>query len=338
MKFSKKWGQIALIRNRDRLRYYLGLLPHTVATELYRANRPCPRDDCKSTAEEIATQYRKSAKEALSQFLATSDTLTFPHSKQASVSVIIVVYNNAPITFRCLQSLEMALPIDAELILVNNGSTDQTASLFSRCTNSQIISNQKNLGFLKAVNAAADSAQGEFLLLLNNDTLVTRSAIINALNTIKTEQHCGAVGGKLVHFDGRLQEAGGSILNSGICEARGRGDNYLSSRFASRWDADYCSGAFLLTSRKLFIELGGFNQIYGQGYYEDVDFCVRVRKYGLRVIYEPKSVIYHLEYGSAESTESAIGKMENNRQHFIAPGFRGPGPGRSSITREGIPR
>src|SRR5262249_17263929 len=83
-------------------------------------------------------------------------------------------------------------------------------------------------------------------------------------------------------------------------------------------EVDYCSGALLATPRKLFGEFGGFDGAYRPGYYEDVDYCFRVREKGLRVYYQPESVVVHVE-GASFGTEPSAGMKQHqatNLQHF----------------------
>ena len=99
--------------------------------------------------------------------------------------------------------------------------------------------------------------------------------------------------------DGTLQEAGSIVWNDGTCLGYGRGRSPNDPEFMFRRDVDYCSGAFLLTPTALFRRLGGFDERYAPAYYEETDYCVRLWKEGLRVVFEPEAAILHFEFGSA---------------------------------------
>ena len=110
----------------------------------------------------------------------------------------------------------------------------------------------------------------------------------------------GVVGGKLLYPDGRVQEAGAMVFRDGSAAKFGAFDPALTAPIYNFVrDVDYCSGALLATPRALFEELDGFDVAYSPGYYEDTDYCFRVREHGLRVIYQPASVIVHVEGGTA---------------------------------------
>src|SRR5262249_6159644 len=152
---------------------------------------------------------------------------------------------------------------------------------------------------------AARVARGEVLLLLNNDTQVLPGTLESALATIRSDSGIGAVGARLVLLDGTLQEAGSIIWRDGSCLGYGRGDSPYAPMYMFRRDVDYCSGAFLLTPRKIWEQLGGFDERFRPFYYEETDYCARLWERGLRVVYEPKAVLLHYEFASSGSAKSA---------------------------------
>jgi glycosyltransferase involved in cell wall biosynthesis len=153
-------------------------------------------------------------------------------------------------------------------------------------------------------------------LLLNNDAQLLPGTLSSALRTIRGAPDIGAVGGKVILLDGRLQEAGSIIWRDGSCLGYGRGDDPLSSVYMFQRDVDYCSGAFLLTPRRVWEELGGFDEIYRPAYYEETDYCFRLWRKGLRVVYDPGAVILHYEFGSTTSTQTAIDLQQAHQSIF----------------------
>ncbi len=101
------------------------------------------------------------------------------------------------------------------------------------------------------------------------------------------------------------------------CAGYGRGSSPHAPEFQYRRDVDYCSGAFLLTPRALFEELGGLDAAYEPAYYEEVDYCVRLLKRGLRIVYEPRAIISHFEFASSR-TDDAIRLQVERRSLFVS--------------------
>jgi GT2 family glycosyltransferase len=258
----------------------------------------------------------------LNSFLQSGATIELPSIGDAppDVSILIVTYNKAYFTLRCLESLvamaNCMKSITTEVIIWDNGSSDETEAVLTRCTNVRTVFGNENLGFLKAVNAAAVSARGRYLLLLNNDTELALGSIESAVSTIESGADIGAVGARLVLPDGTLQEAGSIIWSDGSCLGYARGANPDDSIAMFRRDVDYCSGAFLLTRTELFRRFGGFDEAYAPAYYEETDYCVRLRESGFRVIYDPRVVVFHFEFGSAGPNSWAIYQQQKNRAIF----------------------
>jgi glycosyltransferase involved in cell wall biosynthesis len=160
-------------------------------------------------------------------------------------------------------------------------------------------------------------ARGENLLLLNNDAQLMPGSISSALRTLHSSNDIGAVGGKIILADGTLQEAGSIIWQDGSCLGFGRGDSPLAPPYMYQRDVDYCSAAFLLTPRELFLSAGGFDEAFAPAYYEEVDYCVGLWEQGKRVVYDPNSIIVHYEFGSSTSQSSAIDLQIANRETFV---------------------
>jgi hypothetical protein len=152
---------------------------------------------------------------------------------------------------------------------------------------------------------------------LNNDTIVAPGAIKAASDRLDQEPDLGAVGGKILSLDGTLQEAGCIVWRDGHCEGYGRGEHPEAPAFAFTRDVDYCSGAFLMVRRQVFEALGGLDEVFAPAYFEEVDFCMRVRAAGFRVGYEPSAQITHFEYGSVDSSASAKALYLRNHVTFV---------------------
>ena len=231
-------------------------------------------------------------------------TLAFPASDSPDVSIVVVTYNQVDHTYDCLASLLAHADVPFELIVVDNASSDGTDRLLDRLRNVTVLRNPENVGFGKACNQAAERARGEYVLFLNNDATIAPGCLSALVDAARSDPRVGAVGGKLVWPDGRLQEAGAILWDDGSAEAYGRGANPSAPEFAYRREVDFCSGALLLVRRALFAALGGFDDRLAPAYYEDADLCLALRHQGHRVVYEPGAVARHHEHGSSSTAEA----------------------------------
>ena len=170
----------------------------------------------------------------------------------------------------------------------------------------RVIRNEQNLGFLRSCNKAMASARGDYLLLLNNDTLVHPGALEALLSTFEDHESAGAVCAQLRCEDGSLQEAGGIVWRDGSAWNWGRGEDPRDPRFSYTREVDYGSAAALMVERALWERIGGFDESFAPAYYEDTDFCFSVRTEGRRVVYQPKAVVTHLE-GISHGTDTNAG-------------------------------
>jgi len=266
--------------------------------------------------ETLKLKYRKTADSDLAVFLKAKRRLSFPLSDEPKVSILLILFNQAPLTLMCLESIAKYAPDPYEIVIVNNASTDETKKLLPYLESIKLIENNENLGFVEAVNQGIAECSGQYTLLLNNDALLHDGSIASALDTIETVPNTGAVGGRILLLDGYLQEAGSFIFNDGSCLGFGRHQSPENPEYLFRRSVDYCSGAFLLFSTALFNEMGGFDIDYAPAYYEDSDFCVRLQKSGLNVVYDPGAIITHYEFASSGGQSKASELQQKHRDIF----------------------
>lgn len=289
-------------------------------------NKNQPQETVPQTIAEVTPESKlKQAKQTidnlsqivLNNFLVSQSILEFPEAAEPIVSIILVLYNRAELTLSCLHSLLHQNFTDYELIIVDNNSSDRTRELLEKINHAQIILNQENKHFLIASNQASQIAKGKYLLFLNNDAQILGDSINAAVQTISSNEQIGAVGGKIILPDGTLQEAGSIIWQDGSCLGYGRGDKPEASQYMFQREVDYCSGAFLLTPRELFSQLGSFDLAYQPAYYEETDYCVKIHKAGKKIIYDPNVTILHYEFASSEQSDRAIALQIKNQETFI---------------------
>ncbi len=260
---------------------------------------------------------RQEAQVDLDDFVATPGNIEFPPSDAPEISVIVVLFNQAELTYRCLQSLQIQAGVAFEVIIVDNASSDRTAELLAKVRGAKIISNSENQGFLLAVNQAANQARGDHLTLLNNDAFPLPGALARAAWRLRQDDGIGIVGARIVLPSGRLQEAGTVVWRDAkaIGFGAGRRPDQVACRIER--DVDYVCGAFLTTRRAVFEQLNGFDEVFLPAYYEEMDFCFRARAAGHRVLYDPGLKAVHLNFGSS-SLASALKRMMTNRRRMVA--------------------
>lgn len=221
-------------------------------------------------------------------------SVKFVHQDQPVVSIVIPVYGQVKYTLECLASILMfSGDASYEVIVVDDGSPDETEELVGRIENLKFIRNPENLGFLRSCNRAAQEARGEYILLLNNDAQVTSGWLTALLQTFETFPDVGAVGPKVLFPDGRLQEAGAIILPNCTTQMIGYEEDATLPKFNYIRKVDYCSGVCLLVRSTEYRDLGGLSEEFAPAYCEDVDLCLRLKAKGLHTYYNPHATIVH---------------------------------------------
>jgi GT2 family glycosyltransferase len=249
-------------------------------------------------------------------FLANGHRLSFRAENSPDVSVIVVMSNQAQFTLGCLRAVLAQAGVSFELLLVVDCSTDAILELLARLDNVRVFWNCENAGFLLAANQAAAEARGRTILFLHSDAFMRENALAIARQTLDSDDRIGAVGGRLILASGQLQEAGNIIWNDASVHAYGQNSPPDAGEVMFRRDVDYCSGAFLLTPRAVFEQMGGLNAMYAPPCYEEADYCLRLWQAGLRVVYEPGAVIDHYESGGETRGEDAIALVKRTRKRL----------------------
>lgn len=216
-------------------------------------------------------------------------------------SIIIPVFNKADLTRNCLTKLPASLEGagEGEVIVIDNASSDHTQDVLAEFPWIKMIRNERNLGFSGANNQGAREARGRFLVLLNNDTEPISRWLAPMLEDA-ADPSVGAVGARLLFADQRIQHAGVVVRSSLLGAAGFIPYHYIFRGLKDdpeglyRRDFQIVTGACLVTPRDLYLELGGLDEGFWNGY-EDVDYCFKVRARGLRVVYEPDATLFHFE-------------------------------------------
>ena len=238
---------------------------------------------------------------------AQASELRFCLVANPRVSIVVPVHGQLALTLRCLSSLALCGDVSSfEVIVMDDASPDDSGDVLPGIEGLCYRRNPENLGFIGTCNAGATLARGEYIVFLNNDTLVQPGWLDALLATFARFPDTGLAGSKLVYPDGRLQEAGGIVYRSGRAANFGRNGDPTDPRYNFVREVDYCSGAAIMLPTSLFTSLGGFDPHYAPAYYEDTDLAMRVRERGLRVRFQPASVVVHLE-GATSGTDTRTG-------------------------------
>ena len=246
--------------------------------------------------------------------------LKFTPCAQPRVSIVVPVFNQYRTTMFCLRSLlEHSGDVAYEVILADDASTDDTATIEQRVEGIKVRRGSANLGFVGNCNAGAELASGEYLLFLNNDTGLTEGWLSALVRTLDEHASAGVVGPKFLSGDGTLQEAGGIVWNDASGWNYGRADDPGEPSYNYLREVDYVSGACLLVRHKLWRELGGFDTRYAPAYYEDTDLCFAAREAGYLVLYQPASAVFHFEgVSNGTDLESGIKQHQIENQSVFA--------------------
>lgn len=258
----------------------------------------------------LAQLRRQAAPPPAAPWLPQDDGTTLPAlpapPANPRASIVIPVFNQLPHTLQCLRALAAHPPAGCEIIVVDDASSDASAEVLPRIAGLRYHRRVANGGFIAACNEGAALVNGEFLVLLNNDTVPQPGWLDALLDTFTEHADVGLAGAQLLYPDGRLQEAGGVVFDDGHAWNYGRFEDPTDPRHAHVRDADYVSGAALALPLHLFRQLGGFDTRYAPAYYEDTDLAFRVREAGLRVLYQPASRVVHDE-GTTSGTDAGSG-------------------------------
>ena len=228
------------------------------------------------------------------------------------VSVIIVTRNTRDLTLAAVRSvLEQRDGLAVEVTVVDNGSTDGTGvALLKSFPGVRCLRSEKNLGFSKAVNQAAQDCSGEFLLLLNSDAVLRSGALVTAVKWMRSHPRCGVVGAQLLNADGSRQNSianfptlATELLNKSLLRRmlphRYPGKEQI---FASPVEVETVIGAFMMIRRELWDLLGGLDERFFF-FVEETDFCFQARRAGWSTMHLPQVLVTH---GSGQSAKQVL--------------------------------
>lgn len=237
-----------------------------------------------------------------------------------SVSLIVLNWNGRRFLDACLNSLADLDYPGPEIILVDNGSTDGSATYVAvQHPSVHVIRSPFNLGYAGGMNVGIAHSTGDIVILLNNDIIVPREWLREFIGGICPDERIGVAGCKLYYADGvTLQHAGGYVVHprgtTGHYGYRQRGEGSCDTPT----DVEYVTGAAMAIRRPFLSMTRGLDPGYEPIYYEDVDICYRAREMGWRVVYIPRAELIHLESATmVRDSPSYLRNLHRGRLRFV---------------------
>lgn len=208
------------------------------------------------------------------------------------ISIIIPVFNQLKYTKQCVRSIKQNTRVDYELIVIDNGSTDGTEEFLRNDDDIICIHNKTNLGYAKAINQGIAISTGKYLVLLNNDCIVTHEWITRLLR-VASKPNIGIVGvmSNYAQYPQLFLMPGGNS----------RKIDDISNYVKCKYDRKYIYvrrvlGFCMLIKRELVRKIGGFDETFGMGYFEDDDYSLRSIMSGYKNVVAKDVFVFH--YGS----------------------------------------
>lgn len=227
-----------------------------------------------------------------------------PNKKNDDVFIVVILvnFNGFDDTIECIKSLRK-VPEKIEIIVVDNASSENERLFeLGSLENVLVLNQETNLGFGRANNVGIDWAvsnlQFSHILLLNNDTYVKEDFLSKLLPSFNCNSNVGIVSPKiLLEEDNNYLWYGGGFVNWYKGSVAIPGYGFLQDRIAQEKEVDFASGCAMLFSRESILNIGGFDPRFFM-YEEDLELCLRAKKKGWTIVYNPQSVIFHKGQGS----------------------------------------
>lgn len=239
-----------------------------------------------------------------------------------ALSVIIVNYNGVGYLKDCLNSLyEKMTPLAFEIIIIDNNSADNSCQYIKdKYPGVVLIESKINYGFGKGNNEAVKKAKGEYLLLLNNDTILLDNQK-PVLDFLKCDSSIGAVGINMVNAKKEYMPPGGKFPNiQNMFRLKNLFDNgveFETGNFEKEsYDIDWLGGSYLMMPKSVYLEVGGFDEDFFM-YVEDVDLCKKIADKGYRRVFLPHfSYIHFVGFTTAKNPMLIKGYEIYIAKHF----------------------
>ena len=282
------------------------------------------QDGFKVPPHDRAPQNRQPDDDGLSE--------TAPVSMEEELtSIVIVTHNQLRHTKKCVNSIRRHTNARYELIFVDNGSNEETVAYLESLTDVTLIKNADNRGFPAAANQGLAAARGEYLLLLNNDTLVTDGWLGRLQQPMRQDPQIGLVGPLSNRVSGEQQIPVDYKQTSGLARFAAR---LAEENAGQRTETDRLVGFCLLTRRAVVDRIGDLDERFGIGNFEDDDFCRRALNAGFRAVIARDAFVHHVGSATFRATKVNFRKLlKDNRRKFQEKWKHGndSGPGNGDV-------
>jgi GT2 family glycosyltransferase len=222
------------------------------------------------------------------------------------VSVIIITWNRKDLLKDCLDSLKKQSYKNFETIVVDNGSEDKTIEFVKEYyPKTKIIDFKRNFGFSIAANKGIKASKSEYVILLNNDTIVDKNFVKYLVELLDSNQkYCACTARIVDYFDRNVLASAGDLMNS-VGQSFPRGLGNKVNQFNEQGEVFLVTGGGSIFRKNTFERIGYFDEDYFFSG-EDSDWCFRAQLFGYKFFYEPKAIVYHLCKASSEGISKII--------------------------------
>lgn len=238
---------------------------------------------------------------------------TISELKMPFVSIIITNWNGCSDLVNCLVSVKGLDYPAYEIIVVDNASTDGSKeTVKARFPEVKLIENNENSGNAEGINIGIREAMDgkpDYFLILDNDVKVEKKFLSELIKVAEIDPKIGIVGPKIYYFDSnKISFAGGKLdwLEGAVHIGEGYIDN---GRYDGEKEVVFITGCAILARKEVIEKIGLFNGDFF-AYYEDVDFCLRARKAGYRIVYSPNAVMWHKVGATANKARAKISAFQ----------------------------
>lgn len=307
LRFTEQTNKIHHI---PQILYHWRKIPGSTSAEY---SEKCYAKDAARKALEDAVKRRTLKAEVLNGRLPESFRVKYEIKDNPLVTIIIPTWNKKDFLKTCIDSIEKKTTYsNYELLIVDNRSDEPDALEYLKelSKKHQVTKYNKPFNFSAINNFAVKKAKGEFILFLNNDIEVINEGWLSAMVEHIQREEVGAVGAKLLYPNGQIQHAGVilGVGNHGIDGIAGHALKYTKgdqndytdlgvykNRVNMICNYSGVTAACLMTKKKIFKEVKGFNEKDLTVAFNDIDLCLKIREKGYRIVYTPYAELYHYE-------------------------------------------
>ena len=245
------------------------------------------------------------------------------------LSIVVPVYDEVEFTSRFLDCayfaaafFTQATKLGCEIIVVDNGSTDWTERVVRSCRGVKLVSYDRPIGFPRAANAGVVRSTGEVVVVANNDIEFAPDTFVKVWQRLATDPSIGVLGGLTILPNETLQEAGSFLDTNANVVGLGRLENPWDEYFQGVNRADYCTGSFISFRRADYDALGGLDDNFSPGYYEETDFTFRMQEVlGKKAAVDSDIQVTHFEhasFGKGRPPATAYALIKKNQAYFAS--------------------